>query len=156
MNTSQTFESFVPVYDSVPEKWEDARPFFVEQLKKISEGVNTRTIGWLLDEELLSGQQFIPSATNTTGEMQQFRTVLRKVIDVSPLVAGAANVFPHDIVVDMRFTLIDMWVSATRSATPIAQVITGSDVTIDATNININSPGAFDRAFCFVEYIQEL
>ncbi len=32
----QQFDSFVPVYDTVPEQWEDARQFLVEQLKKIS------------------------------------------------------------------------------------------------------------------------
>lgn len=155
---SQQLESYVPVYDTVPEKWEDARPFLVENLKKISNAVNIREIGFYLDEELLSGKQFIPTAemsSNLSSTSQQFRTVLRKVIDVSPLSPGA-NTFAHGIVVDSNFTLIDMWVSATDSATPIAQVITDSNVTIDATNININSPGAFDRAFAFVEYIQEV
>jgi len=154
-NPSEQFEAFVPVYDTVPENWEDARQFLVEHLKKISNAVNIREVGWFLDEELLSGKQFIPSAVNPTGEMQQVRSVLRKVIDVSPLVAGA-NVFVHDIVVDANFTLTDMWVAATNSTTPIAQLITDSNVTIDAININITSPGAFDRAFCTVEYLQEI
>jgi len=153
--TSQFFESYLPVYDTVPEKWEEAREFLVEHLKKISNAVNIREIGWFLDEELLSGKQFIPSSINPNGEMQQFRTVLRIVINVSPLVAGA-NSYAHGIVVDSNFTLIDMWVAATRSATPIAQVITDTKVTIDATNININSPGAFNRAYAVVEYIQEI
>jgi hypothetical protein len=152
--TSQFFESYLPVYDTVPEKWEEAREFLVEHLKKISNAVNIREIGWFLDEELLSGKQFIPSSINPNGEMQPFRTVLRIVINVSPLVAGA-NSYAHGIVVDSNFTLIDMWVAATRSATPIAQVITDTKVTIDATNININSPGAFNRAYAVVEYIQE-
>lgn len=152
---AQQFEAYLPVYDTVPESWEEGRQFLVEQLKKISNAVNAREIGWLLDEELISGKQFIPSAINPTGEMQQFRTVLRIVVDVSPLVAGA-NSFAHNITVDANFTLIDMWVAATRSATPIAQVITDSNVTIDATNINITSPGAFNRAFCVIEYIQEV
>jgi len=157
-NDSQIFESFVPVYDTVPESWEDGREFLVEHLKKISNAINVREIGFLLDEELLAGKQFIPTAAMSgvnSSNSQQFRTVLRKVIDVSPLVAGA-NAFPHAITVDANFTLIDMWVSATNSATPIAQVITDSNVTIDSTNINITSPGAFDRAFAFVEYIQEV
>lgn len=154
MNTSQIFESYVPVYDAVPEDWESAREFLVEHLKKISNAVNNREIGYLLDEELLSGKQFIPSAINPTGEQQQFRSVLRKVIDVSPLVAGA-NTFAHGITVDANFTLIDMWVAATASATPRAQLITDANVWIDATNIHITSPQAFNRAFCVCEYIQE-
>lgn len=156
--TSQEFESFVPVYDTVPEKWEDARQFLVEHLKKISNAVNVREIGFLLDEELLAGKQFIPTTAMSgvsSSTSQQFRSVLRKVIDVAPLVAGA-NVVPHGITVDVNFSLIDLWVAATDSMAFTSRVITGNDVTLDATNININSPGAFDRAWCFVEYIQEI
>jgi hypothetical protein len=154
-NTSQIFESYVPVYDTVPESWDQARPFLVEQLKLLANTVNAREIGYFLDEELLSGKQFIPSANNPTGEQQQFRSVLRKVIDVSPLVAGA-NVFAHGITVDSNFTLVDLWVAATASSTPRAQLITDANVWLDATNINITSPLAFDRAFCVIEYLQEI
>lgn len=153
--SSQEFESYVPVYDAVPEKWEEARPFLVEHLKKISNAVNIREIGWLLDEELLSGKQFIPGI-NLTGTNQQFRTVLRKVIDVSPLVAGVNPPFLHGIVFDVNFTLIDLWVSGTDSVAFTARRITGNDVIMNATQLLITSPQAFDRAFAFVEYIQEL
>lgn len=155
-DSSQIFESYLPVYDTVPEKWDDARPFLVEQLKKISNAVNTREISWLLDEELLSGKQFVPSSTNTTGEMQQFRAVFRKVVDLGTLVAGVNLGVPHGITVDSNFTLVDMWVAATDSAIPIAQVITDSNVTIDSMNINVTSPGAFDRAWCIIEFLQEV
>lgn len=156
LQTSQQFESFVPVYDTVPEKWEDGRAFLVEHLKKISNAVNLRTIGWLLDEELLSGQAFIPGATIPGNNPGQFRQVLRKVIDVSPLVAGPNAPVAHGINFDTNFTLIDLWVSGTNSLTTTARRITGNDVLMDATNLTITSPQAFDRAFAFVEYIQEL
>jgi len=155
----QQFESYLPIYDAIPDEWEKAREFIVEHLKKISNAVNVREIGFLLDEELLSGKQFIPTVAmsgSNSSNSQQFRSVLRKVIDCSPLIAGA-NIFPHGITFDINFTLIDLWVSATNSTTFIA--ITMSDptnVTMDATNINITSPGAFDRAFAFVEYTQEI
>jgi hypothetical protein len=153
---NQEFETFVPVYDTVPEKWEDAREFLVEHLKKISNAVNIREVGWYLDEELLSGKQFIPGPVGDTGTMQQFRSVLRKVVDVSPLVAGVNPPIPHGITVDANFTLIDMWVAATDSVAFTAEVITDSNVNIDANDINIMSPAAFDRAFCFIEYCQEV
>ncbi len=155
---SQVFESYVPVYDTVPEKWEEARPFLVENLKKISNAVNIREIGFYLDEELLSGKQFIPTTAmsgSNSSNSQQFRTIFRKVINVSPLAPGA-NTFPHGITFDINFTLIDMWVAATNSTTFIAQVITNASVTMDATNINITSPGAFDRAYCICEYMEEI
>jgi len=157
--SSQQFESYVPVYDTVPEKWEDAREFLVEHLKKISNAVNAREIGFFLDEELLSGKQFIPTqemSEANSGNSQQFRTVLRKVIDVSPLVAGANPGVNHDIVFDANFTLIDLWVSGTNSGTLTARRISGNDVIMNATQIVITSPQAFDRAWCVVEYIQEI
>lgn len=156
-NDSQIFESYAPLYDSVPENWEDARGYITENLKILGNLINIREIGWYLDEELLSGKQFIPSNAQAliSGTAPQARTILRKVVNCSPLVAGA-NTFLHDIIFDINFTLIDLWVSATNSGTLVAQVITDSNVTLDSMNININSPGAFDRAYCVIEYIQEL
>ncbi len=156
---SQDFESYVPVYDEVPEKWEDARALIVEQLKKVSNAVNVREIGFFLDEEVLSGKQFIPVASMSgpnSSNSQQFRTVLRKVVDVSPLVMGANAPVAHDIIFDINFTLIDLWVAGTDSNTLTARVISGNDVIMDATDLNITSPQAFDRAFAVVEYIQEI
>ncbi len=155
--SSENFESFVPVYDAIPDKWEDARPFLVETLKQMSNGINLREIGWFLDEELLSGKAFIPGVIapgNTTPP--QFRQILRKVVDCSPLIAGV-NSFAHGIIFDVNFTLIDMWVAATNSTGFTAiNMSDPQNVTLDATNINITSPGAYDRAFAVIEYIQEL
>lgn len=152
-STAQQLESYVPVYDTVPEKWEDAHGFLVEQLKKISNAVNIRTIGWLLDEELLSGQQFIPRTTAPVGE---YRSILRKVINTGALVAGANPGVNHGVIFDVNFTLIDLWVSGTNSATLTARRITGNDVLMNATQIVITSPQVFDRSYCVIEYIREL
>lgn len=154
--TSQEFESYLPVYDTVPDKWEEGRAFLVEQLKKISNAVNIRTIGWLLDEELLSGQAFIPGATVPGNNPGLFRQVLRKVVDVGPLAAGVNAPVAHGITFDINFTLIHLWVSGTNSVGFTARTISGNDVVMNATNLVITSPQAFDRAFAFIEYIQEL
>jgi hypothetical protein len=159
---SQEFESYVPVYDSIPEKWDDARPFLVENLKKISTALNSREISFFLDQELLSGKQFIPTASMsgpTSSTSQQFRSILRMVVNTGALVNGANPVKPHGINFDSNFTLIDMWVSATKTSSMPFNAITMSDpqnVTLDSTNININSPGAFDRSYCVLEYTQEI
>lgn len=155
-STSQELESFVPVYDTVPEDWQQARQFLVEHLKKISNAVNIREIGWLLDEELLSGKAFIPGTTGAGNNPGQFRQVLRKVVDVSPLAAGVNAGKNHGITFDANFTLIDLWVAGTNSGTLTARDISGNDVIMNATQLVITSPQAFDRAFAFIEYIQEL
>jgi len=159
--TSQIYESLLPVYDAIPEKWEESRPFLVEMLKKISEANNVREIGFLLEEQLLTGKQFLPVQTNPL----QYREVFRKVINCSPLIVGA-NSFAHEINgtsgtessggIQSNFTLIDLWVSTTNSGTFTGQTLVGPDVTYDQNNILINSPGAYDRAFAFIEYTLEI
>lgn len=155
MNNSQNFESYLPVYDTVPETWQEGRQFLVEQLKKISNAVNTREIGWFLDEELLSGQQFIPSSNSA--DSQQYRSIFRKVIDFSPLTIGA-NSRPHNINFNSNFTLMHLYAAATDSmlltAIPIPNAVDTLDM--DATNVNINSSAAYERAFAVIEYIQEV
>lgn len=156
---SQKLESYVPVYDAAPEKWEDARPFLVEQLKKITTSLNTREIGWYLDEELLTGKAFIPGVNNATGgTSQQFRSILRKVIDFGPVTIGL-NQRPHGIVVDANFSLIDLWAAVTVSTTLTALPIPsggGDAISMDSTNIYIISIVNADRCFAFCEYLQEL
>lgn len=156
MTSSQNYESYVPVYDTVPESWEEARPFLVEQLKKISEGVNVREIGWLLEEESLTGQQFIPGVSlNPNLSAPQFRSVLRKVIDFSPLAIGV-NTKAHGINIDNRFTLIELFGSATNAGALTGNPINQPNITYDANNINITSAAVYTRAFAFISYIQEL
>lgn len=158
IDSSQVFESYVPVYDAVPDEWKDARPFIVETLKKMTNAINIREIGWFLDEELLSGKQFVPSAVTTTGAdpNQQFRTVLRKVVNVGPLVAGVNAGIAHGILFDANFTLVDLWVAGTNSSTFTARDISGNDVLMNATQLIITSPQVFDRAWAVIEYIQEI
>src|SRR5271168_161302 len=113
---SQNLESYVPVYDVIPDKWEDARSFIVEQLKRLANAVNIREIGWFLDQELLSGKAFIPGVNNANNGAtnQAFRTILRTVVVFPGLVIGA-NTQPHGITVDANFSLIQMFGAATNA-----------------------------------------
>lgn len=154
-NSSQIFESYVPVYDAIPEDPKKLREFLVEVLKEHSNAINIRAIGWMLDEELLSGFQFIPPVL-VSGQSNQYRSVLRKVVDVGPLVAGVNPGVNHGILFDANFTLVDLWVSGTNSGTLTARNISGNDVIMNATQLVITSPQAFNRAFAQILYIQEL
>lgn len=162
---SQDFESYVPVYDTVPEKWEDGRKFLVEQLKRISNGINIREIGWFLDEELLSGKQFI-SAPGVTPP-QQFRSVFRKVISFGALPAAGTKSVAHGVTFDVNFTVTDMYISATDPVNFLAFSIqywskNAADsirLNMDATNVNVavNADySAYTRSFVVIEYIKEI
>lgn len=132
-STAQQLEAYVPVYDYIPEEWESARGALTEFLKRISNAVNIREIGWFLEEELLSGQQFIPGVTSSPIN-QQFRSVFRKVINTGPLVPGVNPGVAHGVTFDANFTLIHLWVSGTSISTN-AKTITGNDVNMTTTQI---------------------
>lgn len=155
---SQDLESFVPVYDAVPDKWEEARPFLVEHLKKVSNAINIREIGWFLDTELLSGKAFIPGV-NIAGNNSplQYRQILRIVVDFGALTIGV-NTKAHGVTVDANFSLMQLYAAATNTSTMTGEPIpNGSDtISYDATNIIINVAAAYDRCWAVFEYIQEL
>lgn len=153
--SSQELESYVPVYDAIPDKWEEAQQFLTEVLKEMSNAINFREIGFYLDEELLSGKSFIPGVTPPGDNPGIFRQILRKVVDVGPLVAGA-NAIPHGVLFDANLTSIDSWVEATNSTTLQAVTLVYPNLVINGPTININSPGAYDRAYLIWEYTQEL
>jgi|ERR1700722_1497415 len=155
---SQQLESYVPVYDVVPEKWDDARPFLVEQLKRITTAVNIREIGWYLDQELLSGKAYIPGSNNVLdgGSSQTFRSILRKVI-VFPTLSPGANTQLHGITVDANFTLIQLWGAATNATAMTGETIPNGNDTIsyNSTSIIINVASSYTRGLAVIEYIQE-
>ncbi len=156
---SQVLESYVPTYDVMPEKWEDARGLVVEQLKKMSYAINIREIGWFLDEELLSGKAFIPGINNADegSSSQAFRTILRKVIVFPGLTVGV-NTQPHGIMVDANFSLIQLFGAATNATAMTGEPLpNGADtISYDANDIIITVAAAYTRAFAVIEYIQEL
>ncbi len=165
---SQNFESYVPVYDVAPQTWEEGMPFIVEQLKKLANAINAREIGFFLDQELLSGKSFIPGINIESGggSSQQFRSVLRKVIDFGPLPNTGVKSVPHGIFIDANFTLVQLYGAATdpigltsislgHAAGPPNQV----SINLDATNINVNAGSNrsnYTRSFVVIEYLQEL
>lgn len=151
---SQQFESYVPVYDTIPDTWEQAKPFLVEQLKKISNGLNIREIGWFLDEELLSGKAFIPGA-NIQGNASplQFRQILRKTFLFGAIGIGITTQ-AHGVTIDANFSLIQIYASGTNVG-----ALTGDNIPTvgyDVTNIIITSTKAYTRGVVVFEYIQEL
>lgn len=154
---SQNFETYEPVYDVVPEKWEDARPFIVEQFKRHSNAINIREVGFFLDQELLSGKQFIPGINDLVdgGSSQVFRTILRKVVVFPGLTVGA-NTVAHGIVNDASYEQIALWACATNSTTLTSTVFGNSDtIRVIGPNIIITSDGIYDRCKAYLEFVQE-
>jgi hypothetical protein len=145
---SQVYESYLPLYDTIPENWEEARGFIVEQLKRISIAINTREIGYYINDQILTGKQFIPVTEDPT----QYRDVFRIVIPTGPLVIGT-NTIAHGLPFDENFTLVDMWVAATNTTTFTASVITDDHVTMNVTDVVIDSLAAYTEGFLIIEMV---
>lgn len=166
---SQIFDSYVPVYDVIPDEWNDAKAVIVEQLKKLANEVDIREIGWFLDQEVLTGKAFIPTEANITqgSGSSSYRTILRIVVNTGALPNAGTKSVPHNIVFDSNFSLIQIYLSATD---PVnlkafglmywANSVPGSIIlNMDATNVNITTTSnysSYTRSYVVIEYIQEL
>ncbi|HAM52222.1 MAG TPA: hypothetical protein DCP92_16590 [Nitrospiraceae bacterium] len=164
--SSQQYESFVPVYDVIPEHWEMARQQLVEQLKKITNQLNACEIGWFLDQEVVAGKNLFPGTTASTN--QNYRTVLRKVFATGALPNNTQNKYAHGIIVNANFTLITMYGGASNPSgtfpslpMPYTSITAGRNVQLDMDQTYIYITTAFNysgytQSFVVVEYTQEL
>ncbi len=162
--SSQLFEAYLPDYDQTPEKWEEARVYLVEQLKKINTQINEKQIGFYLDQELLSGNSFIPDSLSV--DQQQFRAVFRVVVVFGALPNATAKSVAHNITVDANFQIVKMWLAASD---PVGLTgfalsyysIAAADIKLNYTSTNVvvttNSDySSFTKCYVVMEYANEL
>lgn len=167
--TSQDLETYLPPYGTVPANWEDAQPQLSEIIKRITQAINIRTIGFYLDQQLLTGDQFIPASYSSTSSTNvNYRSVFRKVVDIGTLPNAGTTSTAHGITVDANFTLVDLWGAATKPTATFAAIpLPYSSPTlnqniklnIDTTNINVTTAidySSYTRAFVTVEYLLEV
>ena len=162
--SSQQFESYLPNYDATPENWEEARVFLVEQLKKINQQINDRTIGFYLDQELLSGNSFIPDPG--AANQQQFRTVFRTVVIFGALPNATTKSVAHDLTVDANFQIVKMWLAASDPTgfTGFALSywsVASADITLNYTATDVvvtteSNYSNFTKCYVVMEYCNEL
>lgn len=161
----QQLESYIGTYDAIPESWEEGRQFLVENLKRITNSLNAKEIGFFLDQDLLSGKQFFPGTSSN--DSQQFRSIFRKVVDFGSLPAAGTKSVAHGLTFDASFSLIDMYISATDPAAFLAfslqywsqNAADSIRLNMDSTNVNVTVSAdysAYTRAFVVIEYISEL
>ena len=157
-SSSQNLEEFLPLYDAIPEEWEQARQMLVERVKKISLAVNNRQIANFVSAEVLSGQKFDSS------QPQEFRDGFRKVINFGALPNATTKTIAHGIKFDSNFTLTNLYLSATDPAGFTAFSVQNYSLTagpsilirMDATNIIVtttNDFSAYTRSFVIIEYL---
>lgn len=166
MTSSQQYESYLPQSHTIPEDWENGRAYFVEHFKKIVNNLNVKEIGYYLDEEVLTGKQFIPSSTTNYDTSTPFRNVFRMVVNFGQLPNNTTKSVAHNITVNSNFTLVSIYGGATNPSNfnclPLPFVSAGAsgqiELYMDATNINITTTSdrtAWTTCFIVCEYLLE-
>jgi hypothetical protein len=159
---------FLTPYESIPEKWEKAREFFIEELRKIVDGINSRDNGTYIDFELPNGQQWFKE--NQTDLKNGFR----KVVKISLPNFGVTNPYTkaHGITTTQNMIVTRLYGCATdpgastlTSAIPLPflDMFTGNHISleIDQTNIILRSLAggnysAYTNGYVVIEYIDEV
>ena len=154
MNSSQLFESYLPVYDAAPDTWEEERQFLVEQLKKVSNAVNDREIGYFLNEILLTGKAWFPKGSAS----QVFRPALRVIVDFGTLPNASAKYVAHNIPNFAALTLTEFGARATNPGVaglsiPYASPTLNKNIQLDITSTDVVITTAIDYSAYTVTYV---
>jgi len=143
-----------------------------EYLTDISSAINMKDSGLYLNEEIITGQQFVPIFNTSTSSNVNYREVFRKVIDFGVLPDSTTKSVAHGITTTENFTVVKLYATATDPAAstlqsgipiPYVNVSTPTDgvqLEMDATNINITTTTSnfitYTRCFVVVEYMREV
>ncbi len=166
---SNDFDGYLPVYNAIPEEWEDSRQFLTERLREITDSVNARDFAEYIDKETLTGQIWLP------GTELKLRDGFRKVVDVAPLIdfgGGGSSMagVPHGITTSENTCITRLYGAASNPGAstltmgiplPYVDMPGDSDhigLSVDATNIIISGAGDYSAYTCVyvvIEWIDE-
>lgn len=167
---------FIPVYDFIPENWEDARRVLVEHLRQISEAVNISEKGYYVDTETFAGKFWTPRARASINDPIEYRNVIRKVVDLGGLndfssgtppntqsVAHGIDFTEESFITALYGAATDPAASDLNAAIPlpfldVGTLANGIQLDIDGTNINLTSSAdysAYTSAWVVIEYVEE-
>lgn len=140
-----------------------------QYLNNMAAAVNTKDSGLYTDQEVITGQQFLPTYSTDTSSSLNYRDVVRKVIDFGPLPNAGTKSVAHGITTTQDYSIVKLYGGATDPAAstlsqgiplPFVNVTTpaqGVQLDMDVTNINITTTSdysVFTRCFVVVEYIK--
>lgn len=140
-----------------------------QYLNNMAIAVNSKDSGLYNNQEVLTGQQFLPTFSTQTATNINFRDVFRMVVDFGPLPNAATKSVPHGIVTTQDYSIVKLYGAATQpgattitSAIPIPYVNLapndGVKLDMSATDIQITTSNAaftvYTRCFVVIEYIK--
>jgi hypothetical protein len=137
---STNLEAFLPLSNTFPEKWEEARPLLTEHFNKISNAINVRKIGRYVQEQYPTGELLYPGASG------EYRTVFLKVVQFGSLPNSTTKSVPHGISYTNSFRLVCLYATSDFIGNSSLTIPYASpddnkeiEINIDTTNINITT-----------------
>lgn len=141
-----------------------------EYLTDISLAVNSKDSGLYTNDEVVTGQRFLPLHSTEASSSVVYRDVYRKVIDFGALPNTTTKTVAHGISTTQDYSIVQLYGAATNPAAaaihrgipiPYVNALTPIDsvgLFMDATNISITTTSAiyigYTRCFVIVEYIK--
>lgn len=141
-----------------------------QYLNTMASAVNTKDSGLYTNEEVITGQKFLPTFGTTTSSSLNYRDVYRKVIDFGALPNASSKGVAHGITTTQNFSVVKLYATATDPGAstlnsaisiPYVNVIAPNDdveLQMGATTVQITTNSAnftvFTRCFVVIEYIK--
>jgi len=159
----------------VPSEPEEAVVKLRQYINDIAYSVNRKSSGYYVEQDTITGQQFVPTFATDMSGSTNYRPVLRKVVDFGTLPDSTTKSVAHSIATTEDFSFVKIYgcateptaapvpIGATNSAIPIPYINTTTpgdsvELSIDATNVNVTTTTAnytaYTRCFVVLEWIQ--
>lgn len=153
----------------IPSESEKAFVRIRQYLNDMAYSVNRKETGYYIEEETITGQQFVPTFGTSEGSSVEYRPILRKVIDCGTLPNAGTSTTAHGITTTENFSFVKIYGCATdpgastvNSAIPLPFINTTTpgdsvELSVNATNILITTTTAnyinYTRTFVILEWI---
>jgi len=153
----------------IPSESETAFIRIRQYLNDMAYSLNRKETGYYIEEETISGQQFVPTFGTSESSSTEYRPILRKVIDCGTLPNAGTSTTAHGISTTENFSFVKIYgcstdpgASTTNAAIPLPFINTTTpgdsvELSVDATNVNIVTTTAnytaFTRTWVVLEWI---
>lgn len=137
--------SYLPLEYSLPNDPSEMRCVLRDYLIDISAAVNSRDVGVYVTQETICGQLWLPTQRAGASTSLTYRQVLRLVVETGTLSTGA-NAVAHGLSVTSSTHFTRVYGIIENPGTLYVPIPNDTVlVTVDATNINITIPSAYNN-----------
>lgn len=156
----------VPLDYRMPDDPEQLKIRLRQYLNDMASSLNTKDAGYYTQVETITGQLFLPNYGTDSSANANYRPAFRIVLPFTGLTTGA-NTVPHGLITIVppattstwHFTRIYGVIEDVSTAAPVWLPIPndGVLVTVDATNVNITIPAAYNgyNGRVILEYLKQ-